>query len=596
MKEIQNLKHFFNLYIEGDQLNLSRTSELPLDKTEIMKDISVLKKHKRGVLDVLRHPSKLYNEIVAVDVETTHLYPTRGIIKLISVVGDKTNIVTQDVAQVASILKDSSILKVFHNAPFDITWLKTHGFAVNSYSDTMVMSQVINNQVKAENSLKFLAKKHFNIELDKSLQSSANWQEEITLSHKNYCQKDAEVTLALYHILQQEIEGLYLEGVLRREIGALDAVIELNRYGILFDYENWESELIKMSQESEDILSKVRTLLDCPDLNLGSPAQIIAALRDKGIEVEGTSDEVLVKYENKIEAVAYIRKYKKLRKQITSYGGKLKAALGSDGRLRGNWRSIGTDTSRMTCKQPNLQGMPGIAKQYFHPPEGYSFIVADYSNIELRILAEITRDPELVKAFIGGEDLHTKTARIILGGLGGKEISTSERKIGKVVNFGLVYGMTKYGLRKKLNAKGGNNFSLKDADVFRNRYFELYQGVLHYQDQMLKSDFIETLGGRYWSKENGELPRGSIPRFNYPIQASGAEGLKEALALLTQRKPIKWKIVAVVHDEIVLEVPDEDVEIATITLKETMIEGMANILKTIPVTVDIKSGKCWIKD
>lgn len=595
MDSIEFLQQYFHISIENKDILLTKKADLPKDHTNLFKAIQDIKRHKENTLFRLRAPSKLYKQVVAIDIETNHLDPLKGEIKLISVFGEGIELVTSNVSEVEHLLADEAILKVVHNAGFDITWLRTKGFVIRSYMDTMVMSQVFHNHVKTDNTLKGMANKYLRVELDKSLQDSVNWQGDMTEEHRSYALSDAKTTFELYHFLNSALRTLHLDGVLRREMAAIDAIIELNMNGIRFDYNDWEQELQKMMEESEQLQEDVRGLLEAPDLNLQAPAQIIAALRRKGIEIEGTSDEVLAKYEDCYEVIKPLRRYKKLRKQVNAYGEKLKNAIGEDERLRGSWRLIGTDTFRMTCKQPNLQGMPGKAKPYFRPVEDHSFIVADYSNIELRILAEITGDPELTEAFQHNEDLHEKTARVVLDKQSGEVVTPEERKIGKVVNFGLVYGMTKWGLQKKIQAATGSPISLHEAEIFRNRYFELYKGVLLYQDRMLKSSFIQTLGGRYWSDDHHMLLKGTIARFNYPIQATGAEGLKESLALLLEGKKHDWKLVVAVHDEIVLEVPDSDITEASTFLKTIMIEGMSKLVKQIPIEVEVKHGKYWCK-
>ena len=155
--------------------------------------------------------------------------------------------------------------------------------------------------------------------------------------------------------------------------------------------------------------------------------------------------------------------------------------------------------------------------------------------------------------------------------------------------------MTSYGLQKKIKADYGMEVTLEEAEKFRNGYFEAYNDVLMYQDKMLKSDYIETLGGRYWSKETSELDKGSIKRYNYPIQGTSAEGLKEALYLLMKRKPKDWLLVAVVHDEIVLEVPCKDGDVAKEILRDCMVEGMSKMVKKVPIEVDVKSSITWDK-
>ncbi|SFM20459.1 DNA polymerase-1 [Salibacterium qingdaonense] len=595
MDALAVLQDSFDISLDGNDLVLHPKAALPEDRSTMYEAMVQIKQHKANAVYRLNAPSNAYANIVAFDLETSDLDPLKGEIKLISVWGDGVEKVTSDVYEVEELLRDPSILKVCHNASFDVTFLRTKGITITSYMDTLVMAQVFHNRVKTDNSLKGLAEKYLGRNLNKNLQHADHWQGDLTEDHYAYALLDAQVALELYYFLQEQITHLHLDVVLKREMAAIDTIIELNRNGIGFDYEGWEQELEYMNTESLQFQETVRNLLETPTLNLQSPAQLMAALGEQGIHVEGTSDEVLAKYEGQYDVIDSLRKYKKRRKQINAYGEKLKQAIGKDGRLRGTWRLMGTDTFRMTCKQPNLQGMPGKAKPYFRPEEGKSFIVADYRTIELRILAELSGDPELKQAFYDNEDLHTKTTAAILNKQEGEMVTAEERKIGKVVNFGLVYGMTKWGLQKKIQGATGAAISLQEAETFRNRYFELYPGVLRYQDRMLQRSFIQTLGGRYWSDTHHMLEKGSIARYNYPIQATSTEGLKEALALFLEGRQKTWKLAAVVHDEIILEVPDTNIEEASVFLNNVMVEGMKTLVKQIPIEVELQSAKYWCK-
>lgn len=562
---------------------------------ELLKD---LQRHRQNTVFMLKQPKGKHHHaasVVAIDIETTALKPQEGEIRLVSMFGDEKQLVTEDVAEVASILQDSSVLKVFHNAAFDVTWLTAKGYPVVNYTDTMVMGQILHNTAKSNNTLQALALEHLGIVLDKTLQGESNWQSNLTEHHKEYALKDAEITYKLYQVLGQRIEEKHLNLVLNREIAALPATIELNLNGIPFDYEGWAKVLEQLEVEAEASENEIRLMLNNQTLNLASPIQLKEAFSRLGILLESTTDEVLAKYEHEHPAVLSLRKYKKLKKQLSTYGEKLKSKISPDGRLRGQWRAIGTDTSRMTCKEPNLQGLPSIAKPYVKAPPGKCFVVADYSTIELRILAEITQDAELVSAFQNREDLHAKTSRAIFDKTSYETVTNDERKIGKIVNFGLIYGMSHYGLQKKIQAATGQAITLEEAMIFRNKYFDLYSGVLGYQNRMLKSDFISTLGGRYWSDETTALKKGGISRFNYPIQGTGAEGLKESLILLLPLLQPSWKLIAAIHDEILLEVPIEDGEKAEKVLVHTMKQGMQRLIPSIPIEVESNIAFYWLK-
>lgn len=592
LSEVQ--RDFKVQYINGEVNCVPLKQETMRDPTALAK-LAVLKRHRANTVHLLTKNVVPMKRTVAVDIETTSLNFQEGTIRVISVYSPEQQLVTTEVAQVAQLLKDELILKVFHNAAFDVTWLTAHGYPVRNYTDTMLMGQILHNTAKSNNTLQALALEHLGIFLDKTLQDVNNWQGELTDEHKQYALKDAEVTYHLYHRLLPMIAEKHLDVVLDREVAILPLIVTLNLNGIPFDYDSWTQELKRIEADANGLEKTVQQMFQIPVLNLSSHQQLKEAFLTLGINLDSVTDESLAKVEHLHEVIPVLRRYKKLKKLMSTYGEKLKSHIGHDGRLRGQWRVIGTDTSRMTCKTPNLQGLPTIAKPYVKAPAGKVFVIADYSTIELRILAEITKDPELTAAFQMGEDLHAKTTRAVLGKKSHDIVTDTERKIGKVINFGLLYGMTAYGLQRKIQAATGKALSLEEAEVFRNRYFELYPNVLAYQDCMLKSERIFTLGGRYWSKELTELKRGTISRFNYPIQASGAEGLKESLKLLLPKLNAKWKLIAAVHDEIVLEVPIDEAELAKVALLESMQQGMCSLIPSIPIEIDIKIDTCWSK-
>lgn len=592
--ELEKVREVFDLSILGNTIQLQlKQPEYQLDAA-MLTAIEKLKVHKQNTLHVLTTDTNFTN-VIAVDIETTANHFLDGEIRLISVYSPDLQLVTQEVEEVASILCDPQVLKIFHNAAFDVTWLRANGFEVTNYTDTMVMAQIIHNTTKSANSLKALAFEYLDEILNKDKQGSENWLGVLSEDHRAYALKDAEVTFRLYNVLIELIRSKHLEVVLNREIQALPAIIELNLNGIPFDYSSWEVVLDEMQLEADGLENEIKEHFNLPELLLTSPKQLLAAFSTVGIILTSTKEEELSKHESKHPIIAKVCKYKRLKKRITTYGEGLKAKIQPNGRVYGNWRLIGTDTSRMTCNNPNLQGLPSQAKQFVQAPEGKTFIVADYSTIELRILAEITRDEKMVQAFTEGEDLHKKTAQGIFNLDSMEQVSPEERQIGKVVNFGLIYGMTSYGLQKRITVATGQPISLQQAANFRDNYFKFYPSVLRYQDTMLKSDVIQTLGGRYWGAGLKALKKGSIARYNYPIQGTGAEGMKNALALLLERKSTEWKLIAAIHDEIVLEVPTDAAYVAKEVLQNAMQEGMQQLIPSIQIEIDIKICSKWTK-
>lgn len=592
--ELEKVRRVFDLRVSENVIQLQPKQSVYKADGVVLKAIEKLKLHKQNTLYVLLNDATC-TPVIAVDIETTAKHFLDGDIRLISMYSTERQIVTQEVEEVASILRDPQVRKIFHNAAFDVTWLKAKGFEVMNYTDTMVMAQIVHNTTKSTNSLKALAYEYFGEILNKDKQSTENWQGELSQEHKDYALKDAEITFRLYQVLAEEIKVKHLDIVLAGEIRALPAVIELSLNGIPFDYSGWQVVLDEMQVEVDGLENEIKEHFKLSNLLLTSPKQLLDAFDSIGITLTSTKEEELAKHESKHPVIAKVCRYKRLKKRITTYGEGLKAKIQPNGRIYGNWRLIGTDTSRMSCNNPNLQGLPSQAKQFVKAREGKTFIVADYSTIELRILAQITRDEKMVQAFTEGEDLHKKTAQGIfnLGSL--EQVSKEERQIGKVVNFGLIYGMTSYGLQKRITAATGKSISLQQAASFRDNYFKFYPSVLRYQDSMLKADVIQTLGGRYWGADLKALKKGSIARYNYPIQGTGAEGMKNALALLLERKPNEWKLIAAIHDEIVLEVPTDQAELAKEVLQNAMQEGMQQLIPSIRIEIDINICDKWTK-
>jgi DNA polymerase I-like protein with 3'-5' exonuclease and polymerase domains len=500
---------------------------------------------------------------------------------------------------VKEILADETIIKIFHNATFDASWLTYHGFCVKNYTDTLILSQIINNKATSTvgaNTLKNLAEKYLGIEIDKTLQSAKNWQGELTSDHYNYCLQDAKITFDLYKILIDKIDNLYLRQITDREIAVLPAVVEMIIQGIHFDYNGWEMELNNMSEEVYSLDSKIKELLNNQKLNINSTQQLKKALEVyTGLILENTTSEYLANFEGEFEVIDLILKHKKLKKLIGTYGFKLKNMIDKDGMLRGNWRLIGTDTSRMSCSAPTLQGMPSNSKKYFKAHENHVFIISDYSCIELKVLAEITQDNKLVTAFKNDEDLHRKTARIIFDKSNDSDVSDYERRTAKTINFGIIYGMTEVGLQRRINGKSEHKIIFSEAKIFINKYLQTYKSVAEYQRNIKTADLIQTIGGRYWGGLNEPLEKFSRKRLNYPVQGTAAEGFKESIALFLKRRKNSWIFRALVHDEIVIEVPNEEIEEAKTILEQSLVEGMSKLIKTVPITVETKISPVWEK-
>lgn len=455
-----------------------------------------------------------------------------------------TNEITSDLRDT---LKDESILKVFHDASSNVSFLNKLGYEVNNIECTKVMAQVLGEK---EYSLKSLAEKHliskFNIN---------------TL-------KDVEIIKYLYLNFKQELKRKNLVVVFERENRANNIVPKLNNQGIRFDYTNWNKELDEDRKKMEELEAEIKIVLQNNNLNLQSSYQLLRTLQKNDINIPDTDDSTLAQFEDKYLVISLIRKYRKKYVKVKTYGENLEKAIGVDGRVRGEWQIIGAASGRMTCRNPPLQGFPSASKKFFIPDKCNKFVIGDYSQIELRVLASISEDKTLLDQFQKGIDLHTGTASLIFG-KDMLEVTQEERHIAKSLNFGMAYGITKYGIQKNL-IKVGLNTSLEEAEQYRLQFLAVYPQVRQLQNLLLQAISVNSLGGRQWDCKDLKPTQ----RLNYPIQGSAADGFKEALILLYDQLKDNWKVCAVVHDEIVLEVPECEAEIAKDMLEKCMKDGM----------------------
>ena len=529
------------------------------------------------------------NEVFFFDTETDSLDFRTGKIKLIAFSKELNEVVTTTSIdeRLKDILDDRNITKVFHNAKFDVGFLQSKGYKVNNYHCTLLMAQVLGEE---KLSLKALVKKYLGVEMDKSMQHSDNWQEaEITQEHIDYAVKDVEHTRALYYKLLDLLVENNLLTVYERERRALPAIVMLESNGINMEYDKWNARLDDDRRLAIELEIMIKGLLDRKELNLNSPKQLVEAIAEYGIKLHSTSDDELAKYSDEHEVIKLIRKYRRLQTKIKTYGEKLKTFIKDDGRIRADWRLIGASSGRMSCNNPPLQAMPGNSREFFIAEKGQKLVCADYSQVELRVLASISGDENLINYFKNGVDLHTGTASLVFK-KAIEEVTKEERQVAKSLNFGIVYGITAYGIQKNLR-RSGLEVTLEEAEDYRLEFLRVYPKVRELQDSLLRADYISSLGGRRWQGSNLSMTQ----RLNFPIQGSAAEGLKEALALLVDNMKPSWKLVAIVHDEIVVEVSEEEAEEAKKVLETSMKLGMEKIIKDIPIIVDSSISNNWCK-
>ncbi|WP_394900124.1 DNA polymerase [Clostridium butyricum] len=368
----------------------------------------------------------------------------------------------------------------------------------------------------------------------------------------------------------------------------------LEKNGIKFDYTAFYDGYVKSKELEQALLAdKIKAQLGMKEsiLDLDDTKQVVQALYKCNIYPESLSFEYLVKHRSDNEIYKLLLQYKNINQFLHLYRDKLKNQIGKDGRLHGKWSIDGAKTGRMTCSEPNLQGFPNSIKEFFVPEKENVFVIGDFSQIELRVLAEMSRESNMIRAFKEGRDIHAETAAFIFQ----KDVSLIDdgaRELGKKVNFSQCYGVSSYGLRNILK-KQDIEVTQEQAGYIRGLFYKKYPNIYSFHNMLLTSDVIRSIDGRTCS----DIPKGDGKRLNLPIQASAAEGFKRGLNFLIEdlMKNPTWKIVNVIHDEVVLEVPKSDAKEAKSILENCMKKGMETILKIVPVIVDMKIQDNWKK-
>jgi DNA polymerase-1 len=322
-----------------------------------------------------------------------------------------------------------------------------------------------------------------------------------------------------------------------------------------------------------------------------SPQHVAEALKAVECDVADTDDNTLAALDHPLAAL--LRDYRAAKKRAGTYGpGWLKGSY-AGGRVYAGWRQLGADSGRMACAAPNLQNLPRDARyrRCFVAPPGRVLVKADYSQIELRLAAKIANEPAMIDAYARGKDLHTLTARRLLGK---NEVSKADRQLAKALNFGLLYGMGARGFRVYARSHYGVELTEAQARQYRDAFFAAYPGLRRWHRAVGRSGdgpvATRTLTGRR---------RLGVVRFNdklnCPVQGSGADGLKRALGLLWERRgecPGAVPVLAV-HDEVVVECAADQADAAAAWLKRAMLDGMAPLADPVPVTVEVAVARTW---
>lgn len=517
------------------------------------------------------------------------------------------------------ILENPNLKKVGQNLKYDMSVLAQHGiFLAGIEFDTMLESYVLDS-VATRHDMDSLAEKYLDEITTKFTDIAGKGVGQLTfnqvaLEHAApYAAEDADITLRLHEVLWPQLEEQEtLTCVLKDiEMPLLPILSKIERTGALIDD-------TLLFQQSSELTQRINELeVDAWELagqqfNLASPKQIgeilftkleIPILKKTAKGAPSTKEEVLQELALDYPLPKVLLEHRGLAKLKSTYTDKLPTMINpKTGRIHTSYHQAGTATGRLSSSDPNLQNIPirnsegRRVRQAFIASPGCKIVAADYSQIELRIMAHLSEDPNLLSAFAMGKDIHQATAAEVFG-LDLESVSTEQRRSAKAINFGLIYGMSAFGLAKQLN------IGRKQAAEYIDTYFERYPGVLNYMNSVRSSasdnGYVETDFGRrlYLPEINSKngMRRQAAERtaINAPMQGTAADIIKLAMISVDtwlEKSNLKSVMIMQVHDELVLEVPELELVEVTDGLKLHM-ESAANL--KVPLVVDAGVGNNW---
>lgn len=562
------------------------------------------------------------------DTETTELDPRHGDLRLIQFSTGKGAVIVDlmpfrergdireipELAPLRSLISNERNVKIAHNAKFDAKWVRHHlGCELGKTFDTYLASVLIAaGDSERRHSLADVAQFFLGIELDKSEQVS-NWGSvELSQSQIEYAARDAAVMIPLREQIATRLANDELLAVAELEFDCIMPIAEMELTGFFLDPARWREQLAKASAEQarsadelQDMLSAgvaQASLFGRAEINLDSQQQVSEALRNLGVPMpETTRAWQLQPLAEKYPVVRKLLEYRASQKAITSFGENiLEFVEPSTGRVHAEFRQIGAPTGRFSCSNPNLQQIPHeqAYRRCFRAPNERKLVVADYSQIELRILADRSGDKNFIDAFLSGADLHATTAAQIFK-VKAEEVTADQRSFAKRLNFGIVYGVgaQRFGLMTGL--------SQSDAENTMRKYFATFRQLDSYLRDSAAAVIAErtarTGSGRMLRlrfDENDRQQVASARRYgvNMPIQGTSADILKRSLRLLhASLSETTAKLVNIVHDEIIVECDKEQAEPIKAAVEAAMVKAGEEYVKKVPIVVDAHISDEWSK-
>lgn len=513
------------------------------------------------------------------------------------------------------------LVKVAHNLKFDYKILKRYNITVKgAMFDTMIAHYLLNPD--GRHGMDYLSEVYLNYKpvsietiIGKKGKKQGNFRDADLRTQTDYAAEDADVTFQLYELFAPQLKKENLEDLFFSiEMPLMEVLAKMELEGISLD-EKW------LAQESIDLENDLRQLeskifeISGEEFNMNSPKQLGEILFEK-MQLDpkakktktgqyATSEDVLQKLSSKHEIIKHILEYRTYQKLKSTYVDALPSQIEKfDNRVHTNFSQTTAATGRLASVNPNLQNIPirtlrgQQIRGAFVSAEGKKIISADYSQIELRLIAEISGEDNMIKAFQNGEDIHASTAAKLFN-IPLEEVSKTQRSQAKTVNFGIIYGQGAFALAEQ------TGLSRTEAKQMIEAYFETYPKLKEYMAEQVRKarevGYVETLLGRKRHlkdiNSNNFVVRGHAERnaVNAPVQGSAADVVKMAMIKIQkelEKEKLQTKMLLQVHDELIFEAPIDEVEVAKNIIKMEM----ENAVETqVPLLVEVGVGNNWLE-
>ncbi|MGH9871096.1 MAG: DNA polymerase [Pyrinomonadaceae bacterium] len=568
--------------------------------------------------------------VVGLDTETTELDPYYGRLRLIQLAtpsgvhvidvdafrnGDPKK--AEALASLRNLLAAPRPIKILHNAKFDAKFIKhTLGTDLGGIFDTLLASQLLGaGDIEERHGLEAVASRYLSEAVDKTERLS-NWDLELTEAQLEYAARDAAVLLPLREKLIERLKSDSLIDCARLEFDCVMTVADMELTGFYMHKDRWLEQLAvvekrrtQLAEELQSVLaeeSSQGTLFGGPqrdDINLDSHQQLTHALERLGIPVpDSTRNWKLQPLALEYPIIGTLLEYRTVQKALTSYGQNMIELINpTTHRLHADFRQIGAPTGRFACTNPNIQQVPHAVEYrrcFSGHPEGRKLVIADYSQIELRILAEFSGDRAFIDAFKSGADLHRVTAAEVFN-VAVDQVSREQRDFAKRLNFGVVYGI------------GAQRFSimtglgLPEAEGVLKKYFATYRQLDAYlneaanravRERQARTGSGRLVRFRYDEQDRQQISMTKRNGKNTPIQGTSADILKRALRLLRDElRGTNAQIVNIIHDEIVVEADAGEAAEVALKVERAMVAAGEEYVKSVPVKVEIEIADEWVK-